>query len=87
MTIYMCATGKSNDAIEREFSGRGYGDFKLAVGEAVADMLDPIQKKFAELMGDKSGLEKILKDGAQKAAHRANRTLSKVYKKIGFLQI
>jgi len=87
MTIYSGATGKTNEETEREFSGKGYGDFKLAVGEAVADMLAPIQKKFNELMGDKTGLEKILKDGAEKAAHRANRTLSKVYKKIGFLQI
>ena len=87
MTIYSCATGKSYDGIEREFSGKGYGDFKLAVGEAVAGTLAPIQKKYAELMADKSELEKILKDGAEKAAHRADRTLAKVYKKIGFLQI
>ena len=87
MTIYSCATGKNYGEIEREFSGKGYGDFKLAVGEAVADTLAPIQKKFAELMNDKAGLEKILKDGAEKAAHRADRTLAKVYKKIGFLQI
>jgi len=87
MTIYSCATGKSYDDIEREFSGKGYGDFKLAVGEAVADVLEPIQKKFNELMNDKAGLEKILRDGAEKAAHRANRTLAKVYKKVGFLQI
>ena len=87
MTIYSCATGKSLDKIEREFSGRGYGDFKLAVGEAVADMLAPVQKKFAELIDDKATLEKILREGAEKAAYRANRTLSKVYKKIGFLQI
>ena len=87
MTVYSCAAGKSYDEIEREFSGRGYGDFKLAVGEAVAETLEPIQKKFNELMSDKSGMEKILKDGAEKAAHRANRTVAKVYKKIGFLQI
>ena len=85
MTIYSCATGKNMDEIEREFSGRGYGDFKLAVGEAVADALTPIQKKYNELMSDKAGLEKILKDGAEKAAQRANKTLSKVYKKVGFL--
>jgi len=87
MTIYSCATGKSYDETEREFSGKGYGDFKLAVGEAVADALAPIQKKYSELMNDKAGLEKILKDGAEKAAYTANRTVSKVYKKIGFLQI
>jgi len=87
MCIYSCATGKNYDEIEREFSGRGYGDFKLAVGESVADMLAPVQKKFNDLMADKAGLEKILKDGAEKAAYTANRTVAKVYKKIGFLQI
>ena len=87
MAIYSCATGKNYSEIEREFSGKGYGDFKLAVGEAVADTLEPIQKKYNELMNDRTALEKILKDGAEKAAHRANKTLAKVYKKIGFLQI
>ncbi|MCL1859808.1 MAG: tryptophan--tRNA ligase [Oscillospiraceae bacterium] len=87
MTIYSCATGRAYDEIEREFSGKGYGDFKLAVGEAVVSVLEPIQKKFNGLMSDRAGLEKILKDGAEKAAHRANKTLAKVYKKIGFLQI
>jgi len=87
MTIYSCATGKNYAETEREFAGRGYGDFKLAVGEAVAGALAPIQQKAAELMADKTALEGILKDGAEKAAHRANKTLAKVYKKIGFLQI
>ena len=87
MTIYSCATGKDYNEIEREFSGRGYGDFKLAVGEAVADTLEPIQKKYSELMSDKAELEKILRDGAEKAAYTADRTVSKVYKKVGFLQI
>jgi len=85
MSIYSCATGKSYDEIEREFSGRGYGDFKSAVGEAVVAELEPIQQKYNELMSDKAALEQILKDGADKAAYTANRTLAKVYKKIGFL--
>ena len=87
MTIYSCATGKSYEETEREFAGVGYGDFKLAVGEAVADMLMPIQKKYNDYMSDKAGLEKILKDGAEKAAQRADKTLAKVYKKVGFLQL
>ena len=87
MCIYSCATGKSYDEIEREFASKGYGDFKLAAGEAVAAMLEPMQKKYNELMSDKAELEKILKSGAEKAAYTARRTLSKVYKKIGFLQI
>ncbi|MCL2773407.1 MAG: tryptophan--tRNA ligase [Oscillospiraceae bacterium] len=87
MSIYSCATGKNFDETEKEFAGRGYGDFKLAVGEAVAEVLAPIQKRFYELMDNKDVLEKILRDGADKAAYAANKTLSKVYKKIGFLQI
>jgi len=87
MTIYSCATGKSYEETEREFAGRGYGDFKLAVGEAVAEALAPIQKKYHELMADRAGLERILKDGALRAAQTAGRTVSRVYKKIGFLQI
>ena len=87
MTLYSCAAGKSMEEIEREFSGKGYGDFKLAVGEAVADTLMPIQKKYSGFMGDRAEMERILKDGAQKAARRADKTLAKVYKKIGFLQI
>ena len=85
MSIYSCATGKSYDEIEREFSGKGYGDFKSAVGEAVAAELELIQQKYNELMSDKAALEQILKEGADKAAYTANRTLAKVYKKIGFL--
>jgi len=87
MSIYACATGKSYDDIEREFEGKGYGDFKSAVGEAVAAELEPVQAKYNELMSDKPELERILKSGAEKAAYTARRTLSKVYKKIGFLQI
>ena len=87
MCIYSCATGKSYEEIEREFSGRGYGDFKSAVGEAVAAELELVQQKYNELMSDKAALEQILKSGAEKAAYTARRTLSKIYKKIGFLQI
>ena len=87
MCIYSCATGRSYEEIEREFEGKGYGDFKLAVGEAVAAALAPIQAKYNELMGDKAELEKILINGAERAAYTARRTLAKVYKKIGFLQI
>ena len=87
MCIYSCATGKGYDEIEREFAGRGYGDFKLAVGEAVAARLEPMQQRYAELMDDKAALEQILRTGAEKAAYAARRTLSKVYKKVGFLQV
>jgi len=85
MSIYSVFTGKSFEEIEREFDGRGYGDFKLAVGEACADVLEPIQTRFNELMADKAYLESVMKNGAEKAARTAYKTLSKVYKKVGFL--
>ena len=87
MTIYSCFTGKTYDEIEREFAGKGYGDFKLAVGEATADALAPVQARFAELMSDKAGLEAQMKRGAEEASYYARRTLSKIQKKLGFVQI
>ena len=66
------------------YKRQGYGDFKLAVGETVADALAPIQKKRAELLADKAYLESVMKSGAGSAFKAARRTLSKVYRKIGF---
>jgi len=86
MNIYACFTGKSDAEIEAEFAGKGYGDFKLAVGEVTADAMGPIKQKFDEYMADKSYLEGIMKSGAEKASYLANKTLSKVYRKIGFVQ-
>ena len=74
------------DAAEADFAGKGYGDFKLAVGEAVADKLAPIQREQARLLADKAYLDGVLKSGAERAAYTANKTLNKVYKKIGFYQ-
>lgn len=85
MGIYSCVTGKSFEEIEREFEGKGYGDFKAAVGEAVVEHLRPIQERFAELIKDKAYLEKCYTENAEKAARIAYRTLSKVMKKVGFL--
>ncbi len=85
MNIYACFTGKTHAQIETEFEGKGYGDFKLAVGETVADHLAPIQKKFDELMSDKPYLESIMKKGAEDAGKRAYATLRKVYKRLGFV--
>ena len=85
MGIYSCVTGKSFEEIEREFEGKGYGDFKTAVGEAVIEHLRPIQERFAELIKDKGYLEKCYTENAEKAARIAYRTLSKVMKKVGFL--
>ena len=85
MSIYSCFTGKSFEEIEKEFEGRGYGDFKLAVGEACADGLAPIQEEFKRLMADKAYLEGVMRDNADQASYIARKTLSKVYRKVGFL--
>ena len=85
MTIYSCFTGKTFEEIEKEFAGKGYGDFKMAVGEACADGLAPIQAEFKRLMADKAYLENLMRDNADQASYVARKTLSKVYRKIGFL--
>lgn len=84
MRIYACITGKNYSEIEEEFAGKGYGSFKVAVGEAVADELEPIQKRVNELMADKAELEKILRQGAEQASLAAKKTLADVYRKVGF---
>ena len=85
MSIYSCFTGKSFEEIEKEFEGRGYGDFKMAVGEACADGLAPIQSEFKRLMADKAYLETLMRENADQASYIARKTISKVYRKIGFL--
>lgn len=87
LSIYSVFTDKSVADCEREFAGRGYGEFKLAVGEAVADKLAPVQAEQAKLLADKDYLNGVLRAGAERASRAANRTLAKVYKKIGFYQI
>ena len=87
MNIYSTFTGKSHEEIEREFDGRGYGDFKLAVGEVCADALRPVQETYHTLMSDKAQLEAVMKKGAEEASYYARKTLSKVHKKLGFVQL
>ena len=87
LSIYSVFTDKTIAEAERDFEGKGYGDFKLAVGEAVADKLSPIQAEQAKLLADKDYLNNILRSGAERASRTAGRTLSKVYKKIGFYQL
>ena len=86
MSIYGAFTGKDFDAIEKEFEGKGYGEFKLAVGEACADALAPVRSRFTELMADKAYLETVAKEGAACASYLARKTLSKVYRKVGFVE-
>ena len=82
--IYSACTGKTPQEVEKEFDGKGYGDFKMAVGEAVIAQLAPMQEKYQEIIGEKSYLDGIMKENAEKAAYFANKTLRKVQKKIGF---
>lgn len=85
INIYSCFTGKTIKEIEREFEGKGYGDFKMAVGETVADALAPIHAEFDRLMADKAYLESVMQSGAQDANRMARKTLSKVYRKVGLI--
>lgn len=87
MSIYSAFTGKDYDEIEREFDGKGYGDFKAAVGEVCADGLENVRTEYAKLVKDKTYLESIMKDGAMKASYVASKTLSKIYRKVGFYQL
>lgn len=85
MSIYACFTGKSFAEIEAEFAGRGYGEFKTAVGETCADALSGVRSEFTRISADKAYLESVMKRGAEDAAHAAARTLSKVKRKVGFV--
>ena len=85
MTIYSTVTGKDFASIESEFAGKGYGDFKIAVGETVADHLEPVRTEFARLSKDKEYLKKCYTDGAEKALRYSQRIVSKVYRKVGFV--
>ena len=87
MCIYSTFTGKSNDEIAAEFEGKGYGDFKLAVAEVTADALAPVQAEYARILADKAYVDEVLKSGAERASRLANRTVSKVYRKVGLLQL
>jgi len=85
MGIYSAVTGKSYEEIEQEFAGMGYGKFKPAVGEAVVETLRPIREEATHILADKAYLESVYKNGAEKASYVANKTLRKVYKKVGFV--
>ena len=87
MGIYSCITGKSYAEIEKEFEGRGYGDFKTAVGEAVVGEFAPIQARYNEFVKDKACLEKCYSEAAPRAEAIARRTLQKAMKKVGYLPV
>ena len=86
ISILSAVSGKSVADIEAEFEGKGYGDFKVAVGEAVIACLEPIQKRYNDLLANKDYLAQVAADGADKARRIAHRTLDKVYHKVGFVR-
>ena len=85
--IYDAVTGNTPEQTVAAFDGRGYGDFKMAVGEAVASTLKPVQDEYARLIADKTYLDSMMKENAAKASYYANKTLRKVYKKVGFIEL
>lgn len=85
MNIYSAITGKTYEEIEQEFEGKGYGAFKPVVGESVVELLRPIREETQRLLADKAYLESVYRAGAEKASYVAEKTLRKVYKKVGFL--
>lgn len=86
LSIMSTATGRSVNELEQQFSGASYGDFKSAVAESVVGVLAPIQERFHAIAGDKDYLNGVLKAGAEAAQKRAYKTLSKVYRKVGFVE-
>ena len=86
LSIYSAVTGKDMGACVSEFSGKGYGDLKLAVGEAVSDALAPVRERFAEVSSDKAYLEKMYTQNSERAKYLSNKTLSKVYRKVGLIR-
>ncbi|MGN1167520.1 MAG: tryptophan--tRNA ligase, partial [Lachnospiraceae bacterium] len=82
--IYSACTGKTPEEVVKEFDGKGYGDFKMAVGESVVSVLKPLQDEVARLEKDKAYIDSVIKNNAEKANYYAMKTLRKVQKKVGF---
>lgn len=85
ISIFSAVTGTTPETVESDFAGKGYGDFKKAVADAVVATLSPIRARYEELISQKDYLDQVLKAGAESAQRAANRTLSKVYRKVGFV--
>ena len=83
--IFAAVTGRSVESIETEFSGRGYGDLKGAVAEAVVARTEPMQARTKELLSNTEELDRLLALGAEKASEIAEQTLTDVYQKLGFI--
>ena len=84
MSIMNAFTGKSFEEIENEFANKGYGEFKTAVAECVIDELNPVREKYLDYLKNKDFLQSVYKEGAERASYLANKTMRKVYRKLGF---
>lgn len=87
MQIYASVTGKTFDEIEAEFDGIGYGQFKQTVGESVVELIRPVREETERLLADKTYLETVYREGAEKASRIANKTMRKLSKKLGFVPL
>lgn len=85
MTIYGLIQEKTMEQIEQEFAGKGYGEFKMAVAEAIIQKLEPLQKRYNELLENPGELKAIYEKGAKKASQRADKIVNEVYRKVGLI--
>ncbi len=84
LSIYSAINGKTPEENALEFAGKGYGDFKKTIADAVVEEIRPIQEEFKRISADKAYVDKVIKEGAEKAGYIANKTLRKVKKKVGY---
>ena len=84
LDIYCACNNVTPEAAVKEFEGKGYGEFKLAVGESVVNILKPVQDEYARLSKDKAYIDSVIKENTEKAGYYATKTLRKVQKKVGF---
>jgi tryptophanyl-tRNA synthetase len=87
LEIYSTCLGKTIEEAEKDFVGVGYGDFKMAVAEAVISVLKPLQEEYNRLLQEKDYIDRMIKENDEKAAYFANKTLRKVKKKLGLTEI
>jgi tryptophanyl-tRNA synthetase len=86
LSIFSAVAGRSVPDLENDFAGKGYGDFKRAAADAVIARLEPVRLRYEEFSKDTAYLDSVLKSGAEAAQHLAYKTLSKVYRKVGFVE-
>ena len=83
--ILAVATGSTPDQVEQDYEGRGYGDLKADVGEAVVELVEPVRARYLELRADETELGRLLAEGADRARDVAAPTLASMYERMGFV--